>query len=93
MVRHHHETTGKPPITQWAVQEERREPLKRGLVVEDADTAIHTEREQIRNVPVAVGPYPMETTQPARGWFVGREAAAWGHAAYIVLRGVVGRVP
>jgi hypothetical protein len=79
MIRHHHETPGKPTITGWAVQEKCNETLKRGLVVEDAGAALHAERQQIRNVPVAVEPHPMETTEPARRRFVRRR--------------IVGRVP
>jgi hypothetical protein len=47
MVRHYHEAPGKPAITRRTVQQKPGEAFKRGLVIEDAGTAIHAEREQV----------------------------------------------
>jgi hypothetical protein len=79
MIRHHHKPAGKPTITRWAVQHERNETLKCGFIVEDAGATRHAGCEEIRNIPVAVGPDTMQAAQSAWGWFVGN--------------GIVGRVP
>jgi len=71
MIRHHHEATGKPTVTRRAVEEKRGKTLKRGLISEDATPALHTQRQQIREVAVAVRPHAMKPTEPARGRIIG----------------------
>jgi hypothetical protein len=63
VVGHHDETTGKPAVARWAVQKKCHKAGEHCLVVENADAAIHTWSQQVRDVAFAVWPDTVESAQ------------------------------
>jgi hypothetical protein len=65
------EAASEPMIPLRAVEQEGNEAFESGLVVQDVRAAIHTHRQEIGNVSIAIRPDALQTAQAARWWFVG----------------------
>jgi hypothetical protein len=70
VIRHDNKTAAKPTVAHRTVEQERNELLEDIFVVEHTSPALHANRQQIRNIAIAIRPEAMESAESARQRFV-----------------------